>query len=254
MFDSSDRLAFDGCAVMQRDIDSRLAASYTLTNLRPAPPPFEDKAANKAVPAPLKSSLADGQTVPAPLKSSSSDDFALAHRNLRKWDGYGPSGARVDGDTKLRLEAERTRPRARLQLCSRVFSAAPNLSKARGESGLEARVMTGVDTSCSRRAPGLRMSEADFDRFDPAVAAVPVEHIVPAWTAGGASSRDIARTKKFRKALGCAEADDGTFGAIGGVSGATLAADTSKSWRRLVSLASSGFKLPQDGFGAGSGI
>jgi hypothetical protein len=236
MFDSSDPISLDGCAVLQRDIDSRLAASYTLTNLRPAP-----------------------SASPAPHAHPSGDDFALSHRNLRKWDGYGPSGSRVDGETRLRLDAERTRPRTRLQLCSRVFAAAPNLASARGEPALEARVIVGADTSCSRRAPGLRVSEADFSRFDPGVCAVPVENVVPAWTAGGSSSRDIARTKRFRRALGrtavrCASSSASP--SFGSVSGADVAeaAPSASTWRRLVSVASPGFAIPVDGFGAGSGI
>jgi len=240
MFDSSDHISFDGCAVLQRDIDSRLAASYTLTNLRPAPPAFgsDDKGKPR----------------------SGDDDFALSHRNLRKWDGYGPSGSRVEGDTRLRLDAERTRPRARLQLCSRVFSAAPNLASARGEPGLEARVTAGVDTSCSRRAAGLRVSEADFGRFDPGVCAVPVDNVVPTWTVGGSSSRDIARTRRFRKALGHAEARSASavasasFGSVSGASVAEASSPSVTTWRRLVSVASPGFAIPEDGFGAGSGI
>jgi hypothetical protein len=211
MFESSSSINTDGCSVAQRELDARLLASYVLTNLRPKPSEEEAECA----------------------------DFALKHRNLRPWDGYGWNVGDVESDSHLRLDGQRTRPQSRLQLCSRVFSAAPALCRATGDPALESRVRQSVDTSCIKRAPGVRVAETDFHRFDPGYCPVPVEHVVPVWTAGGASSRDIARTRRFRKAFSASSSPS-----CGGT----------KAWRRLVSMASQGIGMPGDGYGAGSGV
>jgi hypothetical protein len=186
-------------------------------------------------------------------------------------DGYGVSPVAV-GIDDMRLGAEQTKHRARNQLCTRVFSASPSLSRGQGEPELEMRMRAGVSTSginhpskCDLREDyWVSVSELDFDRFAPGVCAVPVEHIVPKWTHGGSSSRDISRSSGFRRALSRAErsrrrtADPalGDSHAFGGVSGApgSLAEPDPRAWRRLVMRASPGFEIPSDGVGAGSGI
>ena len=159
---------FYKCARDRRDRANRYAAGYSLANLRPGP-------------------------------KGAADATALQHRNLRLWDGYGWSAAAVDGDTALRLDAKATHPRSRVQLHTRVFCAVPGLARGQADPETEARVTAAVDTSATREA--FPIGEVDFQRFDPGVRTVHVDNLVPHWTAGGDSSRDIARTRRFRKAV-----------------------------------------------------
>jgi hypothetical protein len=170
----------DRCVVLQRDRANRYAAGYTLTNLRPGPEVAQHTAKN--------AHLRDAPT------------GHLVHRGMRTWDGYGWSAAAVDGDTALRLDATATHPRSRRQLSTRVFCAVPALSRGRtADPEEEARIVGSINTSATREA--FPIGEVDFARFDPGVCAVSVDHIVPQWTAGGESSRDIARSRAFRKAV-----------------------------------------------------
>lgn len=132
---------------------------------------------------------------------------------MRKWDGYGWSSSEVDGDTELRLEARATHPRSRMQLNARVFCAVPALSRASADPEVESRLIL-HGSADTRNARGYDpIGEVDFDRFDPGVSPVSVDHIVPVWTVGGDSSRDIARSRKFRKAVRRFEAaSDGCAG------------------------------------------
>ena len=55
--------------------------------------------------------------------------FATQHRSMYAWDGYGMGADSVDCDGRLRLAAEATTSRERACLSTRVFVAAPNLSR-----------------------------------------------------------------------------------------------------------------------------
>lgn len=130
-------------------------------------------------------------------------DFATQHRTREGRDGYGLGPGTIDCDSLLRGATEDAVRLGRLdhgrQLCTRVFVSAPNLAKRRPDPLLESRIVPGVDTSDTRRC--YRIGEESYDRFDPGVCQVPVDHIVPPWTAGGASSRDIARSRPFQHAV-----------------------------------------------------
>lgn len=128
--------------------------------------------------------------------------FATQHRSMYAWDGYGMGADSIDCDGRLRLAAEATTSRERACLSTRVFVAAPNLSRGWMQDAVACPpppMLTSVDTSDTRRC--FRLAESDYDRFNPGVCAVGVEHVVPPWTAGGASSRDIARSAPFQQAF-----------------------------------------------------
>lgn len=177
LYDNSGRLGSDLGAIDQRDAASRAAAAYALTSLKREP--------------------------------SEALKTALSYRAMHASDGHGLPAAEVDGDSRMRLTAESTHSRTRLQLSTRVFTAAPDLSRGnRGSGAGDGRA--GADdlamlVGALRQKPCDSLSERDYDRFSPGVCTVGVEHIVPPWTAGGASSREIARSSRFQRALGRSE-------------------------------------------------
>ena len=180
LFDHTGRLAYDGCSVEQRDEANRDLVDYVFSVLRPP---------------------AAGDAEGMRCGSGSVLAAALANRKMMTWDGYGMGPGAVECDGRMRGAARTTRQRAKTQLPKRVFFAAPDL--AHGGATTEAAVEVesrflsgGVDTSAVRRCH--RLGETQIDRFFPGVCQVDVRHIVPEWTAGGASSRDISRSAAFR--------------------------------------------------------
>ena len=175
LFDNSGRLAQDRCAVDQRDLANRNASSYVLTNLRPRPDRSSD--------------------VLRELKEQ--------NRNLHTWDGYGWNVAGVDDDSRMRLNSVVTHGKSRIQLNNRVFVAAPDFGIAAADPCTECEDPDdepindgGVSTrGCSRA----RLSETDYNRFDPGYCPPSLENIIPSWAMGGARSRDISRSKRFQK-------------------------------------------------------
>jgi hypothetical protein len=170
LFDADNRLTADSCAVRLRDMGNAGIAQYIMANMR----------------------------------STCPDDDPLAvasqHRNLWFWDGYGLNTRAVDSDTRLKLDSEATHPRMKIQLPKRLFHASPNLATGQASPELEARMQNGMDTYPVRECH--RLAERDFDRFDPGVARVPAEHIIPPWTHGGVPSRTVARSDEFISSLG----------------------------------------------------
>ena len=167
MSEEANRLIYDTCAVGQRDADNRGISCYGLTNLRPSP---------------YAKACAQGM------------------RSMHTWDGYGWNVAEVDRDTRLRLESRNTHPRSKVQLSTRVFVAAPDLAQA-GVPPFSDADAAEVIFPGPREHPCESLTEVDYDRFVPGICAIPVDNIVPSWTYGGDSSRDISRSAKFQKAL-----------------------------------------------------
>lgn len=129
-------------------------------------------------------------------------DHATRNRHVQVWDGYGVGSSTIDCDAMMRMATEDASLMGRAdgrQLSSRVFVAAPSLAMKRPDPTKELSVITGIDTSETRRC--YRLGEEVVDRFDPGVCAVPVEHIIPPWVVGGAFSRDISRDPKFQRAV-----------------------------------------------------
>ena len=193
LFDNCGRLRQDQCAIDENELANRGVSQYMLTNLRPRP----DKSAGVV------------------------QDLQQKHRNLRAWDGYGWNVARIDTDTRLRMGSIATHSRARMQLNKRVFTAAPDMAMSSalpdpfdddcfcdgetdgdgdghdGQVGLLEGTNIGT-RGCNSRAA---ISEANYNRFDPGYCPPTVDHIIGPWVAGGAMSRDIARSGKFKKLL-----------------------------------------------------
>lgn len=123
-------------------------------------------------------------------------DFALEYKNLIAWDGYGINGCTVDDDSKTKMQL--MRGRSKKQLPNRVFHAVPNLYRGTVLPGLESRIQNGLDTTYIRECD--KLSEKAWDVFHPAVDRR--EYMVPNWTWGGDSSRDIARSDGFLQSIG----------------------------------------------------
>lgn len=193
LYDATNRLTADACAVRLRDRGNAGVACYTLTSLR-APLPAD--------------STVFVQNHPLAA--------AADNRNLRAWDGFGLNTAAVDSDTRLRLDAQMTSSRSRVQLPKRVFTASPALAAGQPAPLLEARLQQGGQSrlpcfggaAVAAAAGGMRdpapgpLAEVDWARFDPGVRAVCARNVIPPWTAGGAPSRDIVRSPGFLAGLG----------------------------------------------------
>ena len=172
LYDAENHASSDPCALREREGVNRGILGYQTAQYRP---PCDD-------PSPCRDPMA----------------AAAGHRNLRPWDGFGISACAIDGDSRLRVLSEATHPRQRTQLPKRLFSAVPNLARGVPTPDVESSLFSGDSTSLLRACD--RLAERDWNRFDPGVAAVPVEHVVPTWMA--APSRTVARSPEFLRALG----------------------------------------------------
>lgn len=129
-------------------------------------------------------------------------DHAARNRHLQVWDGYGVGSGTIDCDAMIRsatIDASLMGRADGRQLSTRVFVAAPALAMKRPDPSKELSVISGIDTSDTRRC--YRLGEENVNRFNPGVCAVPIKHIIPPWTVGGAFSRDISRDPEFQKAV-----------------------------------------------------
>ena len=129
-------------------------------------------------------------------------EYATQNRRLQVWDGYGVGSSSIDCDVMMRMATEDASLMSRAdgkQLSTRVFVAAPSLAMKRPDPTKELTVISGTDTSDTRRC--YRLGEESINRFDPGVCAVSIENIIPPWVVGGVFSRDISRDPKFQKAV-----------------------------------------------------
>lgn len=173
LFDADYRLTSDACSIQARDNENQSRLDYIAFD-----PGFDrEKAAM----------------------------LAQAHPNLRRKDGYGLDPSMIDQDSCIKKSALQTASKERQPLTRRYFFAAPNLTRGLACDALtchENALIMGDDTTVHRQC-GTRLSEMDFDRYAPNVRPVRVDNVVPDWTWGGASSRDISRTPEFMKFLKC---------------------------------------------------
>lgn len=183
LYDADNRLADDQCAVMARIRDNESILAYNLY----------DKYGQ------CGKSCGD--------RKDKLRDFSVRHPNLRFWDGYGMAPCDVDGDSKLRHEAQWTNAKERQQLATRVFGAAPDLSRGEARPNVESTLISGQDTSYQRQCQ--KLAEVTWDRFTPNVDVQCVDHIIPTWTWGGDASRDIARSRQFLESIGYRVAENG---------------------------------------------
>ena len=174
LFEASDRLVDDPCAQQTRIQENAAQATYQLDNLRSAPDPC--KTTRKV------------------------ESFAQRYPNLRPWTGYGVSGCQIDTDSHIRNEKIWTNDPSKTQYFPRTFQAVPKLWRGVPMPETESRLINGLDTTTSRQSGDL--SEKQFPVFHPTVLPVCTKHIIPEWTWGGESSRDISRSPEFLRSLG----------------------------------------------------
>lgn len=119
-----------------------------------------------------------------------------------KWNTPGWNIDDIDWDSKLRVTQMECHPHHKLQLTKRVFTAAPSLTRGKPRSQEEElTVWTGADTSWIKNC-SYKDAEVNFNRWDPALCPVPVEHIVSPCPIG-VNSRDVSRQVAFRRLVGC---------------------------------------------------
>lgn len=169
LFDGLNSLTDDKCAVETRTKQNRAAAALQVDNQRGS-------------------------------SKERSKEFAQQHRNLRSWDGYGVDTSRIDVDSKFRNEQIWTNDPFKTQLNTRTFTAVPNLWRGRAMPDTESVLQNGQDTTSKKMCNPL--TEKQFPVFHPTLLPVCTKHIVPQWTRGGDSSREIARSPDFMKSLG----------------------------------------------------
>jgi hypothetical protein len=172
LFEASGRLLDDPCARQTRLEENMAHSTYQLDNLREAPCKTDKKV----------------------------DRFAEGHRNLRPWKGYGIDKCNVDVDSKIKYGKIWTNDPSKTQWDTRTFQAVPNLWRGRPMPVTESRLINGQDTTSDRQCGSL--SERQFDVFHPTVLPVCAKHIIPEWTWGGQSSRDVNRSPEFLESLG----------------------------------------------------
>lgn len=174
LFDGSDRIKDDPCAQKAKLRQNEATNCYQISNLR-------------------------GNDVCR--TNGKVDKFASQHKNLRPWQGYGWDRCRVDVDSRLRNDQIWTNDPWKTQWDTRTFVAVPDLGRGRPMPETESRLINGQDTTSSRQCGSI--TEKQFDNvFHPTVLPVCPEHIIPSWTWGGESSRDINRSPEFMKSLG----------------------------------------------------
>jgi hypothetical protein len=155
LFDNTVRLSADPCATRLRDRGNDAMSTYR----------FEQGAFRRE------------QAPPADLGLS---------ENVRLWHGFGPSPAEFEADARLRGAQEATR----VQRSSSQHPAAAELWNApdmsRGAQPPPAPPP--LEPARSRRE---EVVERELDRFDPMLQPLPVEHVVPEWSA--VPARAVAR-------------------------------------------------------------
>ena len=220
-FDTFNRLKYDDCALESRILENSSQFTYNVTN----PLYLRDLACHKSRDARRRPNGDDNDQKENKCRATvgkfnadgsiscdvsatqdqcaTPDKFALNNRNLRCWSGGpGVSGSEIDVDSVFRNEKdEGSEPRPQ-QLRTRVFHGVPDKRRGKYRPGIELRLQKGRATSMPRYESEIDATEQQFDVFHPTVEMPSVEHIIPPWTRGGTSSREINRSPAFLKALG----------------------------------------------------
>ena len=184
LYEADSRLADDRCAILNRLRDNQSLVEYRLFD------PFARGA-----------TLEQCRARQAKLR-----DFAADQASLRYVDGYGVAPCDIDGDSRLRRQTDSARnARERQTLRKRVFGAAPDRSRGLPRPTAESMLVFGQDTARDRQCQ--HAAEATWDRFHPCV---DVQHAtpIPDDPLTGVSSRDIARSREFLRAIGYDDDDD----------------------------------------------
>ena len=133
-------------------------------------------------------------------------EFMTNNPNLHYRDGYGVASACVvDADSEMRNNGKMTNDRERVQLCTRWYTAVPDLGKGGLIPNIESRLKYGADTSDIRSCD--RVTEKDFNRFIPLPPCIAQnvqnpDNIVQKWPRGGEFTRDYVRNDEYLKQCG----------------------------------------------------
>lgn len=173
LFDANDRLSDDRCAIEKRVMQNQ---------------------------AQLQWRVGDEATERDDAEKEQAKRFSRKHRNLRSWDGYGWDTEHIDVDSRIRNDKIWTNDPHKTQLRTRTFTAVPKLWRGKHMPVTESKLKNGLDTGSNRLCRPL--TEEQFPVFHPTYVPPGPKHIVPEWTRGGDSSRELARTPWFMESLG----------------------------------------------------
>jgi hypothetical protein len=180
-FDEENHLSQDDCALLARTLVNKSIADYTLFNNF------------------FTANCKGGQT-------EKISEFMTNNPNLHYRDGYGfASSCGVDNDSELRNNSKMTHDREKIALCTRWYTAVPDLGRGGLIPNIESRLKYNEDTSDLRDCD--RVTEKDFNRFIPLPKCMAdnvqnPEHIVEKWTRGGDFTRDYVRSDGYLEKCG----------------------------------------------------
>lgn len=133
-------------------------------------------------------------------------EFMVNNPNLRFKDGFGVSTACViDNDSEVRNNGKLTNDRERNSLCTRWYTAVPDLGRGGLIPNVESKLKYSEDTSDIKDCD--RVTEKDFNRFIPLPSCMAStiqnpENIIPKWTRGGEFTRDYVRSDAYLEKCG----------------------------------------------------
>lgn len=170
--DNTGRLMYDTCATNQSVRDNREIFKYLMID-------EEDLRGND----------------PPPHRGINACDYSM-------WDGYGLNRGVINGDSEMRMHRLTQHGDRGPSLNVRTFHAVPDVSRGASMPNRESALIYGGISAAdqrSERGPHENTIEVDFDRYDPVLIERPrkVDNIVPKWTRGGDSSRNITRTDAY---------------------------------------------------------
>lgn len=180
-FDEENLLSQDDCALLTKSLVNKSVEDYTFFN-----------------------NYFTASCKPKDVEKM--NEFVVANPNLRFKDGYGVSTSCViDNDSELRNNGKLTNDRERTPLCSRWYTAVPNLGRGGLIPNIESRLKYNGDTSDIRECD--RVTEKDFNRFIPLPSCLAgtvqnPENIIEKWTRGGEITRDFVRTNQYLEKCG----------------------------------------------------
>lgn len=180
-FDEENQLSQDDCALLTRSFANKSISDYTFFNNY------------------FTASCKPGD-------NEKMSEFMIKNPNLRFRDGYGVSTSCViDNDSELRNKGKLTNDRERTSLCTRWYTAAPDLGRGGLIPNIESRLKYGGDTSELRECD--KITERDFNRFIPLPPCMAEnvqnpENIVEKWTRGGEITRDYVRSNQYLEKCG----------------------------------------------------
>jgi len=217
-FEAFNRLKYDDCEAASKLFENKSQFEYKVTNpiyvrdracraVRKAQQKEQDDDERHACRKTVARANADGSVSvdddTLDTQCMSAERFALDNKSMKTWSG-GPGIMRseIDIDSFLRNEQSvESDPRPQ-QLRTRLFTGVPDRRRGKFRPGVEIRLQKGRATSMPRHESEVDPTEQQFNVFHPTVKMPPTKHVIPPWTRGGTSSRDVNRSPAFLKSIG----------------------------------------------------